>query len=109
MTADEAGCTGDENRSCHRRLRAAAVLRFVIRLEGRIALLDRPPPPLVLAIPRDRFCQTLVKRHLGLPAQGAELAGVERVAAIMSLPVLDGRDERCWFAHELQDAMRQIE
>ena len=54
MPADEAGGAGDENAG-HAGTSAlsAAVLRLVIRLERRVALLDRAPPPLVLAIPVD--------------------------------------------------------
>ena len=57
MAAGESRRAGDERRSraaCASGRRApAAVLRLVVRAERRVLFLDRPPPPLVRAVPLD--------------------------------------------------------
>src|SRR5574338_531054 len=45
------------------------ILRFVVRLERRVLVLDRAPPPLVVAVPCDGLGQPFVERHLRPPPE----------------------------------------
>ena len=56
VTADEACGAGHEHGSGHAQVRRRAVLLLVVRAEGGVLFLDRPPPPLVRRVPARRFC-----------------------------------------------------
>src|SRR6185369_6929369 len=83
---------------------ALAVVAPVVLAEGGVRLLERPPPRLVLAVPRDRPRQAVRERHLRLPAHLAELPAVEAVAPVVAGTVRHALDEALRLADEGQDA-----
>src|SRR5258707_15245304 len=60
---------------------ALAVVAPVVLAVGGVRLLERPPPRLVLAIPRHRPRQAVRERNLRLPAHRAQLPAVQAVTA----------------------------
>src|SRR5215203_181903 len=56
---------------------SVAVLGLVVGAERRIAVLDRPPPPLILTVPRHGGGKPCLECNLGLPTQPLQLAGIE--------------------------------
>src|SRR4051812_17183117 len=70
---------------------------------------DRPPPPLVLAIPLDGPAQALLEEDLGLPADRPRPVGGERVAAIVPQAVGDMGDERLVSAREREDRPHDVD
>src|ERR1051325_1429115 len=87
---------------------AAAVLALVVLAELGVLVLDRPPPPLVVAVPPDGFCEAVVERLARPPAQRPQLPGVERIAAIVAGTVGHRLDQRVGLADERQDPVRQV-
>src|SRR6266567_3080779 len=88
---------------------AGAVLALVILAELGILVLDRTPPPLVLAVPRHRFGESPIEGHFRSPADGLELRGVERIPSIVPGPVCHRPDERRGLAEQVEDAVREID
>src|SRR5260221_7735663 len=110
MTARESGRAGDEGKGSHQAVSGAvAVLRLVILAELRVAVLDRPPPPLVLLVPGDGVGEPLLEAVLRPPPEGLELRRVERIPPVVAGPVRDGRDQGRRLAAELQEAMREVQ
>src|ERR1043165_637436 len=72
------------------------------------SVLDRPPPRLVLAIPRDRAAECLAEVSVALEAEALELGRVERVAAVVALAVGHALDQRLRLAEELEDFSRDL-
>src|SRR5678815_3152648 len=70
-------------------LSPAPVLRLIIGAVGSILLLDRPPPPFVPAVPRDRFVKPRVERDARLPSEGTQLGRVEAITAIVAGSICD--------------------
>jgi hypothetical protein len=68
------------------------VLPFV-ELAVAAGALDRLPPLAIVPVPRDRVADAVLPRPDGLPPEGAELRGVERVPAIVSGAIGDVADE----------------
>src|SRR5581483_7896374 len=60
----------------------APVLALVVL--AVLARADRPPPPLVLAVPLDGPAQALLEEHLRRPAERLGPLGGQRVAAVVS-------------------------
>src|SRR6185503_1830482 len=87
---------------------AAAVLALVVLAELGVLVLDRPPPPLVVAVPRDSFREALFERLPRPPAERLQLRGVERVAAIVAGTIGHRLDQRVGLADERQDPVRQV-
>ena len=88
---------------------AVAGLFLVVPAERRIFVLDRPPPALVVAVPLHGLRETVFEPLAGLPAQRLELAGVERVAAIVALPVRDRLNQRDGLAGQLENAVGEVD
>src|ERR1700733_12845801 len=59
---------------------------------GELAGLDRAPPVLAIAIPRDRLRQALREGNRGQPAERPRLAGVEGIAPVVAGAVGDVPD-----------------
>jgi hypothetical protein len=57
------------------------------------ATFDGAPPSGVIDIPLDGFFEGLVKGMIALPAEGAELVGVEGIAAVVAGTIFDIGDE----------------
>ena len=108
VPACETGCTGDQNWAGEFHL-PLFVLSLVVRLERRIALLDRPPPPLVLLIPPHGLDETALERHLRCPSDSTKLGGIETVAAIVTGTIGDRLDQRPWLAECIQDPVREVD
>src|SRR3954453_226431 len=53
------------------------------------ALLERFPPPAVVAVPGNRLRQRLVERALPAPSERRDLGDVDRVAAVVPESVFD--------------------
>src|SRR5579864_4265335 len=86
---------------------ARPVLLLVVRAERRILVLDWPPPPLVVAIPRDGGGEPLFKPLLRCPPETPQLCRVEGVAPVVSWPIGDRTDEGRRASGQLEDAMGQ--
>src|SRR4029079_19000505 len=72
---------------------ARPVHALVVRAE--LALLDRPPPRLVLHKPPHRLTYAILERDRRRPScEPRELRRVDRVAAIVSGPILDVPHQR---------------
>src|SRR5438876_2519844 len=84
---------------------AVAVLLFVVRAE--LPGLERPPPRLVLAIPRDRRPERLPEPVTRRPAELAHRLRLARVAPVVAGPVLHRLDQRLGFPGELEDLPRE--
>src|SRR3954452_1275457 len=74
-----------------------------------VARADRLPPPLVVAVPVDRAPQAVGEAHLRLPAEGADLLGAQRVAAVVAGAVGDVLDELLAGARELEDPLDDLD
>src|SRR5206468_12893814 len=83
------------------------VLRVVVA--PVLARLDRLPPGAVVAVPLDGLREAFLEAPLGLPAELAQLRGVERVAAIVPGAILDVADQRGVGARELEDALGDVQ
>src|SRR5262249_58034458 len=81
------------------------VLLLVVRAEG--ARLDGLPPGLALPVPGHRRLEGGAEGGGGLPAEGGDLAGVERVAPVVSRPIGHGRDEALRLAQEMEHLSRE--
>lgn len=79
VAAGKTGRARYQRRTRHGRLSAAArsVLRVVIGAERGIGLLDRTPPPLVLAVPVHGFAQPGLERYLRTPAKRRQLRRIK--------------------------------
>src|SRR5262249_27622664 len=88
---------------------AGAVLALVVLPELRVQGLDRPPPGLVLAVPRHGVREPLREIGARPPPERRQLRGVERVAPIVPLTIRDRLDERRGLADQMQDAMREVD
>ncbi len=64
---------------------------------------ERPPPPLVVAVPGDRLLERLVERTLLPPPEVGDLGDVDRVAAVVAEPVLDVVDAALVLAEQRQE------
>src|SRR5215470_8809368 len=80
---------------------AILVLLAIPGLE--LAGLQRPPPGLVLAEPRHRRLEGLAEGVLRRPPELSHLLGVDRVAAIVTRPVLHRADQRLRLPGQTQD------
>src|SRR3954469_9137446 len=89
-------------------LPALVVLRLVVRPERGVVLLDRPPPPLVLAVPVDHLAQADLELDLWRPAETAQLRRIEAVPTIVPGSIGDRLDQRQRLAELRQDAMREV-
>src|SRR6187397_982162 len=89
--------------------RARAVLARVVRAEGGVLLLDRPPPGLVFSIPAHRRGEARVEWHLWPPPQRFELARVEGVPPIVALSIGHRLNERRRPTDLLQDLVREVD
>src|SRR6185503_2148606 len=94
---------------CVRTSSALAVMALIVLAEGGVRLLERPPPCLVLAVPRDRPGQTLRERHLRLPAHLAQLPAVEAVPPVVAGTVRHALDEALRLPHQGQDAPSELD
>src|SRR5262249_9802802 len=74
---------------------AVAVLRAVELAIRGVLFLDRPPPVLVLAVPRYGLGEAAVERGLRPESQRRELTRVERVAPVVPGPVVHEADRPC--------------
>src|SRR2546426_8179011 len=83
------------------RVSAVSVLLLVIRAE--LAGFERTPPGLVLTVPGHGRGQGFAERVARRPAEPAHLRGIERVAPVVSGPVLHGTDQRLGFAGQAED------
>src|SRR6266542_4050884 len=91
------------------RVSAVTVLSLVVLAVFRVLVLDRPPPPLVLAIPVHSFREPLVKAFLWFPSKRLELRGVERIASVVSGAIRDRRDQGGRLSDQIEDAVGQID
>jgi len=57
------------------------------------AALDGAPPGRIIDVPFDGFFEGLIKGMITLPAQGAELVGIEGITAVVASAVFDIGDE----------------
>ena len=73
-------------------LALTAHVLFVV-IVAIFATLDGAPPSRIVDIPFDGFFEGLVKGMATLPAQGAELVGIEGIAAVVAGTVFDIGDE----------------
>src|SRR5579862_2322548 len=85
------------------------VLSLVVRLELRVLLFDRTPPPLVAAVPVDRAEQAGVERFLRCPSECAKLRRVEAVPAVVAGTIRHRLDERRRLAELLEDPVREVD
>ena len=110
----EAGRAGDDRRvHAHtqgvRTRSCRTALRSRRETPDRCLLIGRHHHSL-LAIPRDGGGEPVLERHLGPPAEPAQLRRVERVAAIVPGPIRDRLDERRRAARaSVEDPMREID
>src|SRR5205085_6128768 len=74
-----------------------------------LARLDPLPPLAVRAVPLDGLGEAFLERPLALPAEPAQLRVVQRVAAVVTRPVVDVPDERRIGAGQLEDPFRHVE
>src|SRR6266446_6061538 len=106
-TAAAGSSTASSRLAITRRVIAAPSTSAVLVLPAvpvaELSGLQRPPPGLVLAIPRHGRLQRLAERMLGRPAELSHLLRVERVAAVVARPVLHGPDQRLRLAGQAQD------
>src|SRR3954471_5602106 len=91
------------------RASAVPVLALVVLAVFGVFVLDRPPPPLVLAIPVHGLREPFLEAHRRLPAERFQLRRVERVAAIVSLPIGHRFHERHGFVDECEQTVRQVD
>src|SRR5206468_3266942 len=70
---------------------------------------DRLPPPLVVAVPAHRLLDALVEADRGLPTQGLEPLGGERVAAVVAGTVGDELDQRLIAVRQREDALDDLD
>src|SRR5829696_1273285 len=86
----------------------APVLAFVV--VAVLARADRPPPPLVAAVPVDGLLVPVVELRLRLPAQlGLDLLRRQRVAAVVARAVGHVLDQRVVVAGQLEDAPDDVD
>src|SRR5579864_864897 len=88
---------------------ARPVLLLVVLAERGILVFDGPPPPLVVAIPRDRSGEAVVKLLPGRPAEPPQLGRIERVAPVVPGPIGDRADEGRRAPGQLEDAMGEVD
>jgi len=81
---------------------------LVIRLERRVVVLDRLPPPPVPAIQSTVARSPSANATCGAPAQRLQLGGIERVPSIVADAVRDRSDERRRLLRQLEDAPGQL-
>src|SRR5262249_1941526 len=96
-------CTSIPGRS------AAAVPFLAVPPEGRILILDRPPPRLVLPVPADGGREPGVEVLARRPAERRQLRRVERVAPIVARAIRHRCDERRRPPDERQNPVREID
>src|SRR6478736_1002674 len=89
------------------RFLASAVLRLIVLLERHVVVLDRPPPPLVRAVPGHRLGEPGVEGDQRGPPERVELGGVERIPAVVAGPILDVADQRLGLVQERENPMRE--
>ena len=70
----------------------AADVLFVV-IVAVFAAFDGAPPSRIVDIPFDGFLEGLVKGMVTLPAQCAELVGIEGIAAVVTGAIFDVGDE----------------
>src|SRR5690349_16399563 len=90
------------------RVSAVPVLRLVVLAVLGVLILDRTPPPLVVAIPADGFRQSFLEGFLRLPPQRLQLGRIQRIASIVPGPISDRLDQRWRLADEFQQPVRQV-
>ena len=108
VAARKSGRARNERLASHGKSGSVAVLTLVVLAEFRVFVLDRPPPALVLPVPRDRLGEPLVEGRARPPPDGLELRRVERVAPIVARSIGHGPDQARGLAHELQDPAGQV-
>src|ERR687891_806874 len=74
-----------------------------------LARLDLLPPGAVVAVPGDGLDERLRELAARLPAERPQARGVDRVAAVVTGPVLDVPDERRAHTGQLDDAPHDVE
>src|SRR3954465_15969733 len=89
-------------------LSARAVLLLIVRLELRVAILDRAPPRLVSHVPPHRSLQRLFEIRAEAEAEVFELFGGDGVAAVVALAIGDLLDQRRRLARDLEDLQRDF-
>ena len=96
MAADESSGASDQDDS-HRTLSLAVliVLFLIIGAERWIAVLDRPPPLLVVAVPVDDGSKAVIEPNLRLPSQPSKLFGVQTIPTVMPWAVRHRLNKGC--------------